>query len=333
MPERAIPGDVTCDEVPVRIVDCIIPVLEAGTSQTIKIVLVAPPTLGTITNTVTVDPSNSIFESDETNNIAVESDHGRDRHRPDDPQGRFAPGFAQRLRSDRDERHADVPHRRRQHRHAERHGHPCPRHPAGRDTVPDGRGDRHQRRGLPGLHGFTCTHDGSATGGVVDCVGGSLLGTADEFYFPPQPGDDKAYIEIKVFARPTVGIMHNEVRVDPLNQIAEYDETDNIEFEDTNVITGNAGVGAFNELTILKTQTSPGRRIVATNGVVTYDLQGRQPRHRPGQRHRGQGHPASRHRASSRPRTRTSDPACPTHSSARTMVPRSEASSPAPTVT
>ncbi len=65
--------------------------------------------------------------------------------------------------------------------------------------------------------------------------------------------------------------MHNEVRVDPLNEIAEYDETDNIEFEDTTVTTGNANIGAFNELTILKTQTSPVGD-VATNGTVIYDL-------------------------------------------------------------
>ena len=55
---------------------------------------------------------------------------------------------------------------------------------------------------------------------------------------------------------PNVGIMHNEVRVDPLNEIAEYDETDNIEFEDTDVINGDSGQGAFNELSIVKTQTS-----------------------------------------------------------------------------
>ncbi len=34
------------------------------------------------------------------------------------------------------------------------------------------------------------------------CIGGSILGSADEFYFPPQPGDDRAIIEIKVFATP-----------------------------------------------------------------------------------------------------------------------------------
>src|SRR6185503_18962361 len=48
-------------------------------------------------------------------------------------------------------------------------------------------------------HGFTCSHDGSPTGGVVECVGGHLLGTAAEFYDPagptgPGPGDDVALV-------------------------------------------------------------------------------------------------------------------------------------------
>ena len=66
--------------------------------------------------------------------------------------------------------------------------------------------------------------------------------------------------------------MHNEVRVDPLGQVAEYDETDNIEFEDTTVATGNDGIGAFNQLTITKSQVSPAGN-VATNGILIYDLE------------------------------------------------------------
>ena len=133
-------GDVTCDEVfvPVHAIDCIIPVLEAGTSQTIKVVLVAPPTLGTITNTVTVDPTNAIFESDETNNVAVESTRiatgidltikkDDETNDPGDAPPNFnvvnsLPGFD----PDRDEWHADVSHRGRQHRHAGRHRDPGP---------------------------------------------------------------------------------------------------------------------------------------------------------------------------------------------------------------
>lgn len=264
-------GDVTCNEVAGRIIECVIPVLELQSSQTIKIVLVAPPTLGTITNTVTVDPRNAIFEADETNNIAVESTTiatGIDLTiRKDDAPPNSPLGFDPIATSGTQTYRIVVDNTGTQNVtgiHV-------------RDILPAGTifltAEEIDINGaaFPGLHGFTCTHDGASTGGLVDCVGGSLIGSAAEFYYPPTPGDDKAYIEIKVFARPTVGIMHNEVRVDPLNQIAEYDESDNIEFEDTKVETGDAGKGAFNQLTITKSQESP-VGAVATNGILIYDL-------------------------------------------------------------
>ena len=37
--------------------------------------------------------------------------------------------------------------------------------------------------------------------------------------------------------------MHNEVRVDPFNAIPEVNETNNIDFEDTDVGTGGAAWG------------------------------------------------------------------------------------------
>ena len=127
-------------------------------------------------------------------------------------------------------------------------------------------------------HSFTCSHDGSATGGIVECVGGKLLGTESEFYdpagpAPAGPGDDIATIKIKVFARPTVGTMHNEVRVDPLNEIVEYNELNNLATQDTTVTNGGASLSAFNELKIVKTQTSPvPTDAVATNGTLKYEL-------------------------------------------------------------
>ena len=121
-------------------------------------------------------------------------------------------------------------------------------------------------------NGFSCSH----SNGVVECFGGSILGTAAEFY-PPfgAPGNDTATIVIRVFAQPNVGTgvngMHNEARVDPLNEIAEINENNNIDFEDTDVVSGNGDQGAFNQLTIVKTQVSPANP-VARNGVVTYNL-------------------------------------------------------------
>ena len=131
-------------------------------------------------------------------------------------------------------------------------------------------------------HGFTCSHDGSATAGTVQCVGGRLLGTESEFYDPAGPtgagpGDDIATLTITVFARPTLGNMRNEVRVDPDNTIAEYDEDNNADFEDTDVTKGGASLSAFNELSVKKSQASPvdGSSTalpVATNGTLKYRI-------------------------------------------------------------
>jgi uncharacterized repeat protein (TIGR01451 family) len=135
------------------------------------------------------------------------------------------------------------------------------------------------------LHGFTCSHDGSPTGGTVECVGGHLLGTESEFYDPagvppppPPPGDDFATIKIRAFARATVGTMHNEVRVDPLNEIGEVNELNNVATDDTLVTVGNANKGAYNQLTIAKTQVDPSPAAgdpnfeVAQNGTLIYNL-------------------------------------------------------------
>ena len=55
-----------------------------------------------------------------------------------------------------------------------------------------------------------------------------------------------ATITIRIFARSFVGsgpdVMHNEVRVDPNNEIAEIDETNNLAFQDTVVSTGGARI-------------------------------------------------------------------------------------------
>ena len=52
--------------------------------------------------------------------------------------------------------------------------------------------------------------------------------------------------------------MHNDVRVDPDNEIDEINELNNIATDDTRRQTGNADIGAFNQLTIDKTQVSRG---------------------------------------------------------------------------
>ena len=42
-------------------------------TRSIKFLVVAPPQTGQIVNTVTVDPNNAIFESDETNNTFTQT--------------------------------------------------------------------------------------------------------------------------------------------------------------------------------------------------------------------------------------------------------------------
>ena len=127
--------------------------------------------------------------------------------------------------------------------------------------------------------GFTCTHDGSTYGGNVTCIGGSLPGTAREFYDQAgtnpsgvPTGNKWARITIKVFATQFVQpILHNEVRVDPDDEIDEIDEANNFAFQDTFVTVGNSDAGAFNQLTVEKLQNSPASA-VATNGILIYDL-------------------------------------------------------------
>ena len=133
-----------------------------------------------------------------------------------------------------------------------------------RDTLPAGTTFRNAQ----GDSGFTCSH----ANGIVDCMGGYLPGTFEEFY--ADAGEHKAAITIKIFAQDIVGTMHNEVRVDPFNQIAEINEANNTAFQDTEVETGGSGKGAFNEFGITKTQTKPTPvgMAVARNAKLTFEI-------------------------------------------------------------
>lgn len=63
-------------------------------------------------------------------------------------------------------------------------------------------------------------------------------------------GPYAATIQFPVFAQTFEGTMHNEVRVDPLNEIAEINENSNIATRDTSVVDN--GPGASNDLEIQK---------------------------------------------------------------------------------
>lgn len=231
------------------VVTCVIPLIGPGLTVSLSIVLVAPPQTGVITNTVTVDPSNAIFESDETNNVAVETTTvatGIDLSivKTDAP-----PGFDPIATNGTQTWTITV----------ENNGTQDATDIRVRDTLPAGAVFIDTEED----NGFTCTH----AGGVVECVGGSIHGTHWETYLGNGP--DSATIQIVAFAQPTVGTMHNEVRVDPLDEIDEYDETNNFDFEDTTVTTGGAVIGAFNELSLTKS-ASP--TTAGTSSLVTYTV-------------------------------------------------------------
>lgn len=225
---------------------------------TVTILIVAPPTAGPISNTVTVDPNNAIFEADETNNTATQTTQVITGVDLTVLKVDGAPGFDPIATGGTQTYTITVDNLGTQDATGIRV----------RDTLPAGT----TFRSAVGDNGFTCSH----AAGVVECAGGAILGTASEFYAPfGAPGDDTATITIRVFARAFEGSgvngMHNEVRVDPLNEIAEADEANNVDFEDTDVGSGGAGMGAFNQLTIAKAQTSP-MNPVARNALVTYTI-------------------------------------------------------------
>ena len=212
---------------------------------------------GTITNTVTVDPNNAIFESDETNNtftqvttvgtgidltIAKHSNHEANFVAT---RGTLTYTITVTNPGTQDSTNIRV-----------------------RDTLPADTIFRDAVADAP--HGFTC----SQANGIVDCVGGHLQGT-ESMNYPNLAGTnvDVATITIRIFATAyEQPAMHNEVRVDPLNQIPEANELNNLATQDTKVQRGGATNDAFNQLTISKVQKSPDPTNTARNAVVTYEI-------------------------------------------------------------
>lgn len=274
----------TCNLQPGNVVDCTGGHVGPGGLAHLNLLTVAPPTLGTITNTAYVDPNNAIFEADETNNTFTQTTtvatgidlavwKGDNGHLApvDDPPGNAPPLGAAKdgfdpIATNGTETYtiivADV-------------GTQDASGIKVVDTLPAGT----KFLSVNADSGFTCSQDGSATGGNVTCISGHLRGTKNEFYvqpggLPAAQGEEWATIRIKVFATPFVQpAMHNVVRVDPDNTIPETNENNNLAFDDTVVTVGDADKSAFNQLTITKTQTSPASpTAVATNGTLVYDL-------------------------------------------------------------
>jgi uncharacterized repeat protein (TIGR01451 family) len=261
-----------------------------GTTRQVRLHLTAPDSIGPITATVTVDPFNTIPESDETNNTATTTTP-------------IATGvdltITQSVRCPRDTRVAPLM---------------CdPVAPSGTliydilvqnvgtqdatgikvsDILPVGTRFRSAKEVPPVFgpgtpytptHGLSCT---STNGNEVDCTGGRLLGIYAAYGGPPlhtSGTPDNFTIEVTAFAPAPYGPTSspnatgspilNQVQVDPDNTIPEYNENNNLNILETNVgIPPPGDWGTYNELTVNDAQTKPVSGPVAPNGTLEYTL-------------------------------------------------------------
>jgi uncharacterized repeat protein (TIGR01451 family) len=239
-------GIVTCTGLTVKGVNS--SGLAGGTVETIVVEVIAPPTTGQISATVTVDPTNAIYESDETNNTfttpttivtGIDLTTMKDSEPTVAPSGTLIYTITVANIGTQDTTGVVL-----------------------RDTLPAG--TRFREVVDISNHNFTCSHNGAATGGVIDCVGGILRGTFDHT-LPV----DTATLKVTLFAPTAPGLIKNQVRVDPDNTIAEIFESNNINTRATDIQIG--GCCAFNEFTIEKTQVFPASH-VAPSGLLEYDV-------------------------------------------------------------
>jgi uncharacterized repeat protein (TIGR01451 family) len=222
-----------------------------GTFEFLTLHVVSPPTPGTIEATITVDPANAIYESDETNNVwtvstpivtGIDLTISKTSESPIAPSGTLTYTILVSNIGTQDATGVTF-----------------------KDTLPAGTRFRSVQDDPANPHNFTCSHDGSASGGDVTCVGGRLRGTHDHNLAP-----DVATITLVVFAPSQPGFIRNQVRVDPAGEIPELLEDNNVNTFRTEIkIEG--GLHPFHEFDITKTQVSPAGS-VAPNGIVLYDL-------------------------------------------------------------
>lgn len=248
-----------------NVLTCTAPSIVAESIAPFKVMTVAPAVTGPISLTAIVDPTNAIFEADETNNTFTQATQvitGIDLTTKvvDDPPG-FDPistsGTQTYTITVWNEGTQDSTNIRL------------------RDTLPSG--TRFRDVIADPNHNFTCTY----ANGVIECVGGMLKGTASNndpliggAGVNPTTPRDTATITIRIFAQSFAGTMHNEVRVDPLLEIPEANEANNIAVQDTVVGSFVDGHGGFNQLTIKKDQTYPlpvGSDI-ARNAKMTWEI-------------------------------------------------------------
>lgn len=253
----------TCAVDASNVVGCVIPTIQGanssgqiqGTTETITLFLIAPHAIGLISSTVTVDPRNTIPENDESNNTFLTNtdvltgiDLTVSKTGTPDPvarNGTLKYTLTITNLGTQDATGIIV-----------------------RDVLPAGaifRGASDMPAGPGGnTHNFTC----SESSGVVECIGGMILGTYSGSLLRPI---DFAVIEIDVFAPDEPGIYHNEVRVDPYGTIPEKDESNNLFLLNTDVQNGIAA-GAYKELRITLARDGTFAEPIATSGILNYTL-------------------------------------------------------------
>jgi len=241
-----------------NVVTCSGGAIPAQSTKKLQFVTVAPPGVGQISNTVTVDPFNAIFEGDDTNNtftqttqVATGVDLTVVKHSNHEAPGSVATRgtltYTIKVTNLGTQDATNILVRDI-----------LPADTLFRDAVADP------------AHGFTC----SQAGGIVDCTNGHIQGTKSMNYPSLVTQNvDVATITIRIFATPyEQPAMHNEVRVDPLGQIPEANENNNFAVQNTEVKKGGATSDAFNDLIISKEQVSPTQGNTARNAIVTYKI-------------------------------------------------------------
>ena len=222
--------------------------LPQGDTVPFTIKLIAPHKVGPITSTVTIDPSNSVAENDESNNTATTTtqvltgiDLTTTLTQLHDPIARNGTQtYTIKVPNIGTQGSTGI---------------------VVRNVLPTGS----RFRTANGDHNFTC----SASEQVVTCLGGAILGTYSGSLTRPV---DVATITIDVFAQDEPGIAHDEVRIDPEGTIDEKDESNNIAMIDG--VVGNAvDAGSYIDLSFdpITESFDP----IATSGTLDYTFTAR----------------------------------------------------------
>jgi uncharacterized repeat protein (TIGR01451 family)/fimbrial isopeptide formation D2 family protein len=224
-----------------------------GTFADLQLNLIAPDVIGPITAITTVNPFNTIAESDYTNNsftLTTPISTGIDlavgqtvNFDPVAPSGTLVYTITVSNLGTQDTTGVQL-----------------------QDLLPAGVRYRIATETTGTSHNFTCGPKGS---GEVDCTGGVLAGT-----YANGGAVDAATITVTLFAPVAYGPVTNTLRVDPSNVIPEYNELNNINTLTTQVqiptVIGTQGT--YNEFTVGIAQTSPVTPTTAINGILTYTL-------------------------------------------------------------